>query len=120
MNWYLQALSKYADFSGRARRKEYWIFFLINIVIGGVLSFIDGFLGTVMQGGQIGILSGIYALLVLIPGIAVAVRRLHDTSRSGLWVLIGLIPLIGAIILIIFFVMEGTPGRNQYGPNPKD
>ncbi len=120
MNWYLQALSKYADFSGRARRKEYWFFFLINIIVAGVLSFIDGMLGTVIQDGQIGILSGIYALLVLIPGIAVAVRRLHDTNRSGLWVLIGLIPLIGAIVLIIFFLMDSTPGRNQYGLNPKE
>jgi uncharacterized membrane protein YhaH (DUF805 family) len=113
MNWYLEVLKKYAVFSGRARRMEYWMFFLINIIIYIVLSIIDWLIGTV------GILVGLYGLAILIPGIAVTVRRLHDTDRSGWWILIGLVPFIGAIVLLIFMVLEGKPGSNQYGPNPK-
>ena len=113
MNWYLDVLKKYAVFSGRARRKEYWMFFLINLIIAFVLGFIDGIIGS---SGVLGIL---YALAVLIPGIAVSIRRLHDTNRSGWWLLIALVPLIGTIALIVFLVQDGQPGENQYGPNPK-
>jgi uncharacterized membrane protein YhaH (DUF805 family) len=113
MNWYLAVLKKYAVFSGRARRKEYWMFFLFNIIIAFVLGFIEGLLG-----GQ-GILGGLYTLAVLIPGIAVSVRRLHDIDKSGWWLFIGFIPLIGAIVLLFFMVQDGTPGDNQYGANPK-
>lgn len=114
MNWYLEVLKKYAVFSGRARRTEYWMFFLFNIIIGFVLGFIEG-----LFGGP-GVLGMIYSLAVLIPGIAVSVRRLHDTDRTGWWILIGLIPVIGAIVLLVFMVLDGTPGQNKYGPNPKD
>src|SRR5437899_1593476 len=93
MHWYLEALKKYAVFSGRARRKEYWMFFLFNLIIGLVLGVIEG-----VAGGP-GVLESLYGLAVLIPGIAVSVRRLHDTNRSGWWLLIGLIPLIGVIVL---------------------
>ena len=113
MHWYLAVLKKYAVFSGRARRKEYWMFFLFNIIIELVLGGIEG-----LAGGS-GVLVGIYGLAVLIPGIAVAVRRLHDTDRSGWWLLIGLLPLIGAIVLLVFMVQDSQPGANQYGPNPK-
>ena len=119
MNWYLEVLKKYAVFDGRARRKEYWMFFLFNIIISIVLGIIDGVVGTSGATGSIGLLGGLYTLAVLIPGIAVAVRRLHDTSRSGWWILIGLIPLVGAIVLIVFMVQDGTPGENQFGKNPK-
>lgn len=112
MNWYLEVLKKYAVFSGRARRKEYWMFFLFNIIIYIVLGFIDGLIGTM------GVLVGLYGLAILIPGIAVTVRRLHDTDRSGWWILIALVPAVGAIVLLIFMVLEGKPGTNQYGPNP--
>jgi len=113
MNWYIEVLKKYAVFTGRARRKEYWMFFLVNLIIGLVLAIIEGMLGSP------GILGLLYSLAVLIPAIAVGVRRLHDTNRSGWWLLIGLIPVIGAIVLIIFFVQDSQPGDNEYGPNPK-
>ena len=113
VSWYLTVLKNYAGFSGRARRTEYWMFILFNIIISVVLSVI----GSVVDQGNI--LGAIYALAVLIPSLAVAVRRLHDTGRSGWWLLIGLIPLIGAIVLIVFMASEGKPGDNEYGPNPK-
>jgi uncharacterized membrane protein YhaH (DUF805 family) len=119
MNWYLQALKKYADFSGRARRKEYWFFVLFNIIISVVLTVCDVFVGTYSAAASIGILTGIYTLAVLIPGIAVSVRRLHDTGRSGWWVLIALVPLVGAIVLLIFMLIDSQPGQNAYGPSPK-
>ncbi|MCK7594540.1 DUF805 domain-containing protein [Pseudomarimonas salicorniae] len=118
MNWYLEVLKKYAVFSGRARRKEYWMFVLFNIIIAFVLGIIDGVLGLTTEGGM-GILGGLYSLAVLLPSIAVGVRRLHDTGRTGWWLLIAFIPLIGAIVLIVFFVLDSQPGSNEYGPNPK-
>jgi uncharacterized membrane protein YhaH (DUF805 family) len=119
MNWYLEVLKKYAVFSGRARRKEYWYFFLFNILISIVLTVIDGMTGTLIAEANIGLLSGIYGLAVLIPGLAVSVRRLHDTDRSGWWLLIVLIPLIGAIVILVFMVQDSKLGENQYGSNPK-
>jgi uncharacterized membrane protein YhaH (DUF805 family) len=119
MNWYLEVLKKYAVFDGRARRKEYWYFFLISTVISIFLALIDSFTGTISEEAGLGLLSGIYALVVLIPGLSVTVRRLHDTDRSGWWILIGLIPVIGGIALLVFMVLDSTPGDNQYGPNPK-
>ena len=119
MSWYLEVLKKYAVFSGRARRAEYWYFVLFNIIVAIVLSLIDTLLGTFnfMQG--VGLLSGLYSLAVLIPTLAVTVRRLHDIDRTGWWIFINLIPLIGFIVLLVFAVTDGTPGSNRYGPNPK-
>ena len=119
MNWYLQVLKKYAVFNGRARRKEYWYFFLINIIISIILGIIDGVTGSFSPETGIGLLGGIYSLAVLIPSIAVAVRRLHDTNPSGWWLLISFIPFIGAIVLIVFLASDSKPGENQYGVNPK-
>ena len=119
MSWYLQALKKYAVFSGRSRRMEYWYFVLFNIIVSIVLGVIDGLLGTSGSYAGAGLLSGIYGLAVLIPTLAVTVRRLHDIDRSGWWILIALVPLIGVIVLLVFALLEGTPGDNQYGPNPK-
>jgi uncharacterized membrane protein YhaH (DUF805 family) len=113
VDWYLEVLKKYAVFSGRARRKEYWTFLLFNIIIGLVLG------GIAWLAGGPDVLGSIYSLVVLIPGIAVSVRRLHDTDRSGWWLLIGLIPLIGAIVLLVLMAQDSQPGANQYGPNPK-
>jgi uncharacterized membrane protein YhaH (DUF805 family) len=113
MNWYLDVLKKYAVFSGRARRTEYWMFLLVNLVIAFVLGIIEVMIGTG------GILAAIYSLAVLIPSIAVTVRRLHDTGRAGWWILIVLIPAIGAIVLLIFMVLDSQAGSNEYGPNPK-
>jgi uncharacterized membrane protein YhaH (DUF805 family) len=115
MNWYLEVLRKYAVFSGRARRMEYWMFVLINAIVGLVLAAIEGLLGI-----SYNVLGVLYSLAVLIPSLAVAIRRLHDTNRSGWWILINLIPVIGWIIFIVFAVQDSQPGPNQYGPNPKE
>ncbi|MBV9455213.1 MAG: DUF805 domain-containing protein [Rubrobacter sp.] len=119
MNWYLEVLNKYAVFSGRARREEYWMFLLINFVISIVLIFIDLLIGTFSPQTGVGLLEGLYSLAVLIPSIAVTVRRLHDTGRTGWWIFISLIPFIGWIVLLIFMVLDSEPGTNEYGPNPK-
>lgn len=120
MNWYLEVLKKYAVFSGRARRKEFWYFFLFSSIISFVLVVIDSIIGSFSAEAGIGLLSGIYILAILIPYTAVSVRRLHDTDHSGWWVLIGLIPLIGAIMLLIFMAQDSNAGQNQYGANPKE
>jgi uncharacterized membrane protein YhaH (DUF805 family) len=106
--------------SGRSRRREYWYFVLFNIIVGIVLGLIDALLGTRSSYAGVGFLSGIYSLAVLIPTLAVTVRRLHDIDRTGWWILIGLVPLIGGIVLLVFALLDGTPGSNQYGPNPKE
>ena len=118
MNWYVEALRKYAVFSGRARRKEYWFFILFNILIAAGLTLIDTFVGTYDTLRGVGLLSGLYSLGMLLPSLAVGVRRLHDIGRTGWWLLIGIVPLIGPIVLLVFAVLESQPGDNQYGPNP--
>ena len=118
MSWYFAALKKYAVFSGRARRKEYWMFFLFNIIIGLGLGLIEGIAGIAPE-SDASVLGGIYGLAVLIPSFAVSVRRLHDTNRTGWWLFISLVPLIGAIVLIVFMTGDSQLGENQYGPNPK-
>ena len=112
MHWYTDVLKRYAVFDGRARRQEYWMFFLFNIIIAVVLNVI----GALIKFPFLGIL---YALAVLLPGIAVAIRCLHDTGRSGWWILIGLVPVVGGIILLVFMILDSQPGTNAYGPNPK-
>jgi uncharacterized membrane protein YhaH (DUF805 family) len=119
MNWYLEVLKKYAVFSGRARRREYWFFVLFNILISIALGLVDLAIGTFDEDSGIGLLGGIYALAVLLPSIAVAVRRLHDTGRSGWWFLLVLIPLVGPLVLLVFMLFDSEPGTNQYGDNPK-
>jgi uncharacterized membrane protein YhaH (DUF805 family) len=119
MNWYLTVWKKYAVFSGRARRKEYWFFLLFNIIITIALFMVDGAIGTLSVNGGIGLLSGIYSLAVLIPSLAVGIRRLHDTDRSGWWLLIGLIPVIGSVAILVLMVLGGTPGDNRFGTDPK-
>lgn len=120
MNWYLKVLKQYADFNGRARRKEYWMFLLFNIIFLICAMILDNVLGFSFQDGGPGILYMAYALGVLIPGLAVAVRRLHDIGKSGWWILIGLIPIIGGIWLIVLYCTDSVPGVNEYGPNPKE
>ena len=120
MNWYIGVLKKYAVFKGRARRKEYWYFILFNTLISIVLIVIEGVIGMSSAEAGTGLLVSIYTLAVLIPSIAVLVRRLHDTGRSGWWFFISLIPFIGAFILLFFLVQDSKAGENQFGPNPKD
>jgi uncharacterized membrane protein YhaH (DUF805 family) len=120
MNWFLIAVKqKYADFSGRARRSEYWYFLLFYMLILIALSVVDVVLGWFSSDAGVGVLSGIYTLALLIPSLSVSVRRLHDTDRSGWWLLIGLLPLIGGIVLLVFFVQDSQAGANRFGPNPK-
>ncbi len=112
MNYYTDVLKKYAVFNGRATRKEYWMFFLFNIIASIIVSIIDNTL-------NIGFLAMLYSLAVIIPSIAVAARRLHDTGRSGWWLLICLVPFIGVIVFIVFAVQDSQPNENKYGPSPK-
>jgi uncharacterized membrane protein YhaH (DUF805 family) len=120
MNWYFEALRKYAVFSGRARRREYWIFTLISVVVNIVVSIVDMAIGTYDEDSGFGLLSGIYTLAVFIPSLAVTVRRLHDTDRSGWWMLISFAPCVGGIVLLVFLLSDSTPGENRYGPSPKE
>jgi len=120
MNWFMTVLRKYAVFEGRARRREYWFFVLFYILISVVLAVVDRMLGTYDETYGMGALGALFCLGLLIPSIAVGARRLHDTGRSGWWLLIGFIPLIGVIVLIVFFVLDSQPGTNAYGPNPKE
>jgi len=118
MNWYLAVLKKYAVFEGRARRMEYWMFTLFNIIIIFVLGIVGRVVGL---GGESGmnVLGSLYSLGILVPAIAVGVRRLHDTGRSGLWMLIIFLPVLGALIFLVLMVLDSQPESNQYGPNPK-
>ena len=114
MNWYLKVLKQYADFSGRARRKEYWMFVLFNVIFTFVAMLLDFLFGLPF------IFTIIYTLALLIPSLAVLVRRLHDIGKSGWWYFISLIPLIGSIWLIVLLATDSQPGENEYGPNPKE
>ena len=124
MNWYLKVLKQYADFSGRARRKELWMFFLFNIIFAIVAMVLDNVLGLTfnLYGQSLGYgwLYLIYCLAVFIPGLAVTVRRLHDIGKSGWNYFIGLIPLVGAIILLVWFCKDSQAGENKWGVNPKE
>ena len=119
MNWYLDVLKKYAVFTGRARRKEYWMYTLFQIIFFIVAAILDNIIGTAIDGVGYGLFYFVYALATLIPSLAVGVRRLHDTGRSGWMLLIALIPIVGSIWLLVLMVLEGNPGENEYGADPK-
>lgn len=109
--------SKYATFSGRASRSELWWYVLFVVIVGIVLSGIDT---NVMHSRPgTGLLSGIFSLVTILPSLAVGVRRLHDTNRSGWWILIALVPVIGGLILIYFYIQDSDPNDNEFGPTPK-
>jgi len=118
MHWFMDPLKKYAQFSGRARRKEFWMFVLFSWIISLVIGIVDRMLGTVNDTGS-GLLGTIFSLAILIPSLAVGARRLHDTNRSALWLLLIFAIVIGWIVLIVFYAQEGNAGDNQYGPDPK-
>jgi uncharacterized membrane protein YhaH (DUF805 family) len=113
MDWYLKVLQDYAVFEGRAQRQEYWMFILINILVVIALGIIEGLIGLS------GVVTTLYSLAVFIPSLAVSVRRLHDTERTGWWLLIGILPLLGPLVLLIFYCIDGDYGDNDYGPDPK-
>jgi len=124
MKWYLKVWQQYADFSGRARRTEYWMFFLFNFIIVMLFYMAIGAFALNSNGG--GLLYGvmfllvIYALAMFIPALAVEVRRLHDMGKSGWWIFIAFIPLIGSIWLLVLLCMDSQPGSNEWGKNPKE
>ena len=109
---------KYATFSGRARRKEYWLFILFYLILILVAIAIDVGIGAYDEASGLGVVSGIFSLAIFIPGLAVAIRRLHDTDRVGWWMLISLIPIVGAIWFIVLMCLKGTDGENRFGPDP--
>lgn len=126
-DWYLKVIRNYAYFGGRARRSEYWYFTLVSIGISVAIQLTGGILGAILHpiglGGisfLFGGIAALYGLAVLVPSVAVGVRRLHDTGRSGWWLLISLVPVIGILVMIYFFILNSQPGTNRWGPNPKE
>ncbi|MGB8215285.1 MAG: DUF805 domain-containing protein [Anaerolineales bacterium] len=126
MSWYIAVLKKYAVLSGRARRKEYWMFYLFNLIIAIVIGVIVG-IATSMDANNgtslapiFTVLSYLYSFAILLPSLGVTVRRLHDIGKSGWWIFISLIPIIGDIWLLVLLCTDSQPGTNQYGPNPKE
>jgi uncharacterized membrane protein YhaH (DUF805 family) len=132
MDWMLMPLRRYADFSGRSRRKEYWMFTLFILLVYAVLGILIAMGGVFSSMGdpgatpQIGMLGwigigllGIFALGIFIPALAVIVRRLHDQDKSGWFILLQFIPYIGGIVLLVFMCIDGTKGENRFGPDPK-
>ena len=112
MNWFIKCFQQYADFKGRARRKEYWMFVLFNFIISFLIGILDGLFG-------INVFSWIYTVVVFIPSLAVCVRRLHDIGKSGWLLLICFIPIIGWIWLLVLYVQDSQASSNEWGVNPK-
>jgi uncharacterized membrane protein YhaH (DUF805 family) len=120
MEWATLPLKRYAEFTGRSRRKEYWMFVLLSIGIYFIASILDGIAGlNRMIGGTYGPITALVALGLLVPTLAVSIRRLHDSDRSGWWLLLGLVPIVGEIIVLVLMVLEGTRGANRFGADPK-
>ena len=120
MNYFIDCITKkYICFSGRARRQEYWLFLLFNLIAASLVGFIGGILAGATGVAAFAFLGTIYNLAVLLPCLAVLFRRLHDIGKSGWWWLIGFVPFVGWIILLVFCCLDSKPGENQYGPNPK-
>lgn len=121
MHDYFSVLRKYGRFSGRSRRREFWMFMLVTLAVASILAILDRFLfrNSVLSGGS-GVLFNLYWLVTLIPGWALTVRRLHDTGRSGWYLLFSLVPLAGAVLPLIYTTYDGTIGTNRWGPDPKE
>jgi uncharacterized membrane protein YhaH (DUF805 family) len=119
MNWVFAAIKKYTVFQGRARRSEFWFFFLFVMVGVFVLAIIDNLIGIASQSTGIGLFSVLFLLSMLLPSIAAQIRRLHDTGRSGWWSLVNVIPYVGSIILLVLLALPGEEGANKWGENPK-
>lgn len=120
MNWYFEALKKYIVSDGRARRKEYWYFFLINLFILVVLDMLASTLPNQHVAHLVKAAAGLYILATFIPSIAVGIRRLHDTNRSAWWWLLNFVPIVGPLVLLFLLAQKGTTGANRYGDDPKD
>ena len=120
MDWFVTAFTRYATFSGRAGRPEYWYFSLIYVLLALIIGAVDGIVGWYDPATGVGLLSGILALALLLPSTAVTVRRLHDTGRSGWWLLIAFVPVIGWVVLLVFLAQRSGPGPNAYGDGPAE
>ena len=120
MDWYLKVINNYRDFGGRSRRKEYWMFVLINLMFSMAAAFLDRMFGIAWVDLGYGPLYLIYGLILFIPSLAVLVRRLHDIGKSGWMLFIALIPFIGVFWLLFLLISDSTPGENEYGKNPKE
>jgi uncharacterized membrane protein YhaH (DUF805 family) len=121
MNWFLKVINQYSDFDGRARRMEYWMFNLVYFFLAIIAQLLDNILGIAFwdYGYGYGPIYIIFALALLVPSLAVTVRRLHDVGKSGWMVFIVIIPIIGIIWFLVLMFTDSQPGRNEYGPNPK-
>ncbi len=119
MNYYTDVLKKYSVFNGRAPRKEYWMFVLWNSIIVIALTIVISIIAVAINVPSVSAVIYLYYLAIFLPSLAVSVRRLHDTNHSAWWLLISLVPIIGIIVLIVFFVQDSKSGTNEYGPNPK-
>ena len=136
MSWYVKVLRQYVDFHGRARRREFWMFVLVSVIVAVVLGLVDVILGTddaigvrgnrdgIVNGlfvfpSSTGLISGIYVLATFLPSLAVLVRRLHDRDHTGWWVLVLLVPVIGFVVMLVFTVLDGMRGPNRHGADPK-
>lgn len=120
MEWFIYALQRFRDFEGRSRRREFWYFALFHFILSIGAAFLDNLFGFTDLGTESGPIQVLFILIMLIPAIAVSVRRLHDIDKSGFWYLLIFVPIIGWIWLLIFFLQEGTYGPNKYGPDPKE
>jgi uncharacterized membrane protein YhaH (DUF805 family) len=118
-SWYLDGWRNWLNFRGRSRRKAYWMFALFNFIASVLAGVLDGIFGFGRDGGY-GLFNGLYSLAALLPGLSLAVRRLHDTGRSGWWLLLVLVPFLGWLVILVFLVLDSQPGYNEYGPNPKE
>ena len=119
MNWFIACMKKYADFRGRARRTEYWMFVLFSAIFWVATMILDNLLGTKAKDDTVGVFYYLFTLATVLPRLAVLVRRLHDVGKSGWWVFISLIPIVGGIWLFVLTVTDSDAGDNEYGPNPK-
>lgn len=120
MRWYIDAIMNYVNFKGRSRRRAYWMFVLMNFIIMVLLTLVDAAFSIDIGIFGMGLISTVYYIFIFLPSLALSVRRLHDTGRSGWWVLISLIPVAGFIVLLVFFCQNSYYGDNEYGPCPKE
>ncbi len=119
MHWYLEGFRRYFDFTGRTRRRGYWIFSLFHIIVTVLVIFADAFTGTLNPQTGLGIIGWLYTLFSFIPGLAITARRLQDTGKAGWWLLLIFVPFIGAIAIFGFTLQDSEAGANDFGPNPK-
>ena len=120
MEWFIYALQRFREFNGRSRRREFWNYVLFYLLLGIGATFLDNLFGFSDLGDNVGPIYALFFLIMLIPSLAVSVRRLHDVDKSGWFLLVGFIPIIGFIWLLIYYLREGTYGPNPYGDDPKE